>query len=337
MDSSYFMSKEQKQGECIINTPIQEAFEHLEQQKMDLEISLSISIDHGDAVEEQLSELNSQLNCEIEERVQAEEKLTELIKTITRQRDDLEIALNMAVEHADAIEEHLYSVNKQLNSNLSERDVLEEKLQSLVSSLSLQKQDLELLVETIASHGDEINLEMSEQIHTIENLAKTDPLTGLVNRRAFDDAFEREWLHSKREQTPLSVLMIDIDHFKLFNDAFGHYEGDKCLKQVANAISSNERRKTDVIARFGGEEFIMLLTNCDLSNAKLIAESIRHEVESLQLSNPGSPHKIVTLSIGVSSIVNKENNNAQILLKMADDYLYVAKDSGRNQVYARQL
>jgi diguanylate cyclase (GGDEF)-like protein len=228
-----------------------------------------------------------------------------------------------------------------VNSNLSERDALEKKLNSLVNSLSQQKQDLEILVDTVASHGDEINQEMHDQIDTIEKIARTDPLTGLLNRRAFDDAFDREWHHSKREQTPLSVLMIDIDHFKLFNDSFGHYEGDKCLKQVAETIADNQRRSTDVVARFGGEEFIMLLTNCDLKYALKMAEKIRQQVEAMQLHNPESSLKVVTLSIGVASTINKiqnkTQNDAQMLLKMADDYLYVAKDNGRNQIYAKQL
>ena len=130
-----------------VNT--KDTLEYLKQQKDDLEISLTIAIEHGDSVEEQLIGANQLLGHEVEERVLAETKLKEIVKTITRQRDDLEIALNTAVEHGDAIEEHLQQVNQQLNLNLTKREGLENELQSLVSSLRRQKQDLEILVDII--------------------------------------------------------------------------------------------------------------------------------------------------------------------------------------------
>ncbi len=312
---------------------IEDALEHLKQQKDDLEISLTIAIEHGDAIEEQLSNANQKLSYEVEERVLAETKLEDVIKTVTRQRDDLEIALNTAVEHGDAIGEHLHQINQQLNVNLTEREALENKLQLLVSSLSRQKQDLEILVETVASHGDEINQEMYKKIDTIEHIAKTDSLTELLNRRAFDISFEREWSHSKRQQIPISLLMIDIDHFKLFNDTFGHIEGDKCLQRVAKSLSLTQYRSTDIVARFGGEEFIILLVDCNLSKAVSIAEEIRQNIEQLALSNPKSPRGYITLSIGVASMVNQKNNEATNLLKLSDSNLYHAKHNGRNLVY----
>ncbi len=311
---------------------MEKAISLLSVQKQDLEIALSTAIEHGDFVEEQLFETNQQLKEEIDDKRRTEEMLQRLVTTIKQQKSDLEVSLLMAIEHGDAIEEQLYEINKQLNSEICEREVIEKKLKVMVSDLSHQKNDLEVLVETIASHGDEINIQMEQQISSIEVLAHSDALTNLWNRRYFDEMIDIEWNRSIRAQTPLSLLVLDIDHFKHFNDAFGHQAGDRCLKQVADAISSIPKRGGEFVARYGGEEFVVVLPICDLANAYVVAEYIRKEVEALAIVHPSSDTGNVTVSIGVASMLPQGNEDAQILFKKADDNLYQAKNTGRNKI-----
>jgi diguanylate cyclase (GGDEF)-like protein len=319
----------------IESPTMKEVLTLLERQKDDLEIALSTAIEHGDFVEEQLTEVNNQLVKEVEERKRAEESLQKLVKIINRQKEDLEIALSTAIEHGDAIEEQLFEVNRQLNTEIGERRQIENQLDAMVNRLSRQKEDLELLVETIASHGDEINEQMHAQLTSVQELARTDSLTGLWNRRSFDETFAIEWNRHLRSGDQLGVLVIDVDFFKAFNDHFGHQAGDQCLKSVGQILSDCPRRSGEMAARYGGEEFAVILPNCDKKAALRMAESARSKVESLGIAHPVSSFGHVTASVGVAVMIPGKSNHPDDLFEQADAALYHAKQNGRNQVFSK--
>ena len=160
----------------------------------------------------------------------------------------------------------------------------------------------------------------------------TDPLTGLANRRCFDEALSAVWLESMRARTPISLIMIDVDHFKAFNDHYGHMGGDECLQCVAQHLRSAVRAM-DVMARYGGEEFAAILPGTELETATAVAERMRALVADMGLPNSGAgTESIVTISLGVSHAMPSDPQGAQRLLEAADRNLYAAKRGGRNLV-----
>lgn len=185
--------------------------------------------------------------------------------------------------------------------------------------------------EVLARVKTHLNLQRKQKL--LERLAAIDGLTEIPNRRQFDNVLEREWGRSHRNKNPLSLLMVDIDYFKNFNDAYGHTSGDECLRQVARAISGSVNRTSDLVARYGGEEFAVILPETTLSSAVKIAEQIRENVESLQIYHCGSQvSDYVTLSLGVATIIPTPETSPNHLIEMADRLLYQAKTNGRNQV-----
>ncbi|CAB5516564.1 hypothetical protein LMG26857_05641 [Achromobacter anxifer] len=162
--------------------------------------------------------------------------------------------------------------------------------------------------------------------------AHTDGLTGLANRRAFDQALEREWQNARRERTPLSLLFLDADHFKRYNDRYGHQEGDQLLKTLAQALRKKARRPRDLAARYGGEEFVVLLPNTNRRRAAEIAEGIRQAVAALKVPHADAGTGIVTVSVGVASAIPQAEEAAASLVEAADAAVYQAKESGRNRV-----
>lgn len=164
--------------------------------------------------------------------------------------------------------------------------------------------------------------------------AETDPLTGLHNRRWFDEKATREWQHRRRSDGELAVLMIDIDQFKAYNDHYGHPRGDLALINVAHLINQGCRRDEDGAARYGGEEFVVILPGCDTRAAQQLAESIRHAVEDAALPHEHSQRGVLTVSIGVASTSDTKADGIQALIAAADANLYRAKEAGRNRVVA---
>ncbi len=163
-------------------------------------------------------------------------------------------------------------------------------------------------------------------------MALVDGLTGIPNRRAFDEQLTREWSRGLRNHSKLSLLMIDLDHFKSYNDTHGHLGGDDCLKQVAAALAP-ALRASDLAARYGGEEFVCLLPDTNEEGALITAERIRCQVEELQIAHGASPvSPFVTLSLGVASLTPAPGLEANLLIEMADQLLYRAKNSGRNRI-----
>ncbi|MBZ9783801.1 PleD family two-component system response regulator [Pseudomonas sp. REP124] len=167
----------------------------------------------------------------------------------------------------------------------------------------------------------------------LQRLMNSDGLTGLSNRRHFDEYMELEWRRSLREQSQLSLLMIDVDYFKTYNDTFGHLEGDEALRQVATAIREASARPSDLPARYGGEEFALVLPNTSQGGARLVAEKLRMTVEALKIPHISpSEGSSLTISIGLATVTPKAGTNCRELISAADKGLYLAKHNGRNQV-----
>lgn len=209
--------------------------------------------------------------------------------------------------------------NEELLERLGERN---QALQEKEKELLKLNEHLETLVETRTAELREVNKKLSE-------LAMTDPLTRVVNRRAFFQRFEDEMERSTRYRHPLSVAMIDVDHFKEFNDMEGHVFGDEALKKIANVLTSN-LRKTDLLGRYGGEEFILLMPHTKLSVALDICERLRETIELAEFQGKGRT-AYLTISIGVAGFPAQGDGSAA-LVEAADKALYLAKDSGRNRV-----
>ncbi len=166
----------------------------------------------------------------------------------------------------------------------------------------------------------------------LEELASLDGLSGLANRRGFDRELEREWRHAGEKCEPLALMMVDIDHFKLFNDRYGHVAGDTCLRAVGETLSLVTLDEAVLVARYGGEEFALLLPGLDLERAAAIADEARKAVEDLLINHSESPCGHVTVSIGVESTVPDKFQTSADLVEAADNALYAAKRRGRNNV-----
>lgn len=174
--------------------------------------------------------------------------------------------------------------------------------------------------------------------NVLQQMTTQDSLTGIANRRAFDGALDLEWRHALRSGEPLSLMMIDVDHFKIYNDSYGHPAGDGCLRAVAQALKSVVTRNTDLLARYGGEEFAVLLSHTDAASAARVAERLRLAVATLGIRNDAVDAGYVTISIGVACVRSSRVGarlNSTALVEMADQELYAAKAAGRNRVAVR--
>jgi diguanylate cyclase (GGDEF)-like protein/PAS domain S-box-containing protein len=185
---------------------------------------------------------------------------------------------------------------------------------------------LAAVVETLRDLTDEKMAQIA-----LEQLATRDGLTGLANRRCFDDTLQAEWSRALRQRQPLSLLMVDVDNFKAFNDANGHLGGDECLKRIATAVAS-EMRANDLVARYGGEEFAVILPNQSLKGAASVAERIRTRVEQLRVPSRLAAGQRVTVSIGAATALASADTCASDLVATADAALYRAKHMGRNRI-----
>lgn len=171
----------------------------------------------------------------------------------------------------------------------------------------------------------------------LQELLSTDAMTGIANRRRFDDALEREWRRCARAGTPLSLLMIDVDHFKAYNDYCGHPQGDACLRQVARLLLDSVGRPGDLVARYGGEEFVCLLPSIGNAGALAVATKVAAALRNADIAHPRSPlGPRLTISIGVAT-ANDLTVKAKTLVAFADKLLYAAKAAGRNQIKVGQL
>jgi diguanylate cyclase (GGDEF)-like protein/PAS domain S-box-containing protein len=173
---------------------------------------------------------------------------------------------------------------------------------------------------------------LKEANERLERLSASDGLTGVANRRCFDQTIQREWTRLQRTKDFLSLIMCDVDFFKLFNDTYGHQGGDDCLKSVAKALQETALRGGDCVARYGGEEFAVIMTATDEKSAVHVAEKIRQAVEKMAIAHSkSSVAPCVTLSLGVATLVPDDQGTPELLIKCADKALYLAKSSGRNR------
>lgn len=177
------------------------------------------------------------------------------------------------------------------------------------------------------------HMKLTKALAKLEKLSSTDGLTELANRRHMNKKLKHECNSLRKSTKELSVILLDIDHFKAYNDSYGHQEGDDCLKRISHVISRTVTRQTDLAARYGGEEFCCILPATSYENAMTIADKMRYNVESLRLPNKGSSiNDYVTVSLGVATAVPGTPTTPDRILAVADKNLYKAKESGRNQV-----
>jgi diguanylate cyclase (GGDEF)-like protein len=257
------------------------------------------------------------------------ERMRAEIDRLYREISDSTNALLTSNEHGDLLQEHLYRLSASLTAEIRERQAAEEKLQKILEALTREKGDLEVLVQILIDQGDGF-AEESEK-------ANIDGLTQISNRRRLDEHLIKEWSRHARLQQPLSLLLCDVDHFKLYNDLYGHQAGDECLKAVAIAIKQC-LRADDLVARYGGEEFAMVLPHTPRDRAGQIAEKVRSALATLSVPHAASPVcGEVTLSIGVACKTPKPaTRDARGLLEEADRNLYLAKYRGRNCVIQQE-
>ncbi len=209
--------------------------------------------------------------------------------------------------------------SRRLRSEVAEQARLQQKI--VTANEQLEQSVLERTAELEAANRQ------------LAALSSTDALTGLANRRRFDEVWESEWQRAARMGLPLALALIDVDHFKAYNDHYGHQAGDVCLRQVASLLAAEARRSGELVARYGGEEFVLVLPGATAAEARSVAERIRAAVEGRAMSHEHSPVAgFVTISIGVASARVQRAEQAEALLKEADVALYLAKHEGRNRV-----
>ncbi|MCP4352398.1 MAG: diguanylate cyclase [Desulfobacterales bacterium] len=182
------------------------------------------------------------------------------------------------------------------------------------------------------------HLELKRHRDMLENLSSLDGLTGIPNRRRFDEVLKLEWKNSIREARLLSLIMIDIDYFGAYNNNYGHLAGDDCLKQVAQVLSNSLNRPKDFVGRYGGEEFSAVLPGTDNEGSVFVAEMMRQKIESMKIPHACSPVKnYITISLGTATIIPSDNFQPVVLIEGSDEALYKAKKGGRNQVRSLDL
>jgi len=179
---------------------------------------------------------------------------------------------------------------------------------------------------------------LEEANRRLESLARVDPLTGLGNRRFFEDRLESEWRRQLREEQPLGLILVDVDHFKEFNDTYGHQAGDRCLQKIAGVLQSVARRAGDEVARWGGEELVVLLPKVGFEGTRRVAEDLRIQVAGLEIEHTSSPVlPFVTISAGFTAVVPSPAHTPDQLVRAADSALYRAKETGRNRIEGQSL
>lgn len=182
------------------------------------------------------------------------------------------------------------------------------------------------------------HLELKRRGDILESLSSIDGLTAVPNRRRYDEALAQEWRRGQRNNTPLSIIFMDIDHFKLYNDTYGHLLGDDCLKLVARTLAGELRRPGDFLARYGGEEFVVVLPETDLPGVEFLAEAMRKAIMGLSVPHEQSPTApYVTVSFGTATMMPALGSSPSVLIEAADKMLYLAKKEGRNQVRSISL
>ena len=252
------------------------------------------------------------------------------------------LSLGIAKTMAEGIANLSAATLRMAAGNLETRLEVEttDELGQLAANFNRMAAQLARRDEALRQAKEELELQVAERTRELtdancelQRLSLSDALTCIGNRRYLDEYLEREWRRTLREQTSLSVVMLDIDYFKLFNDTYGHIAGDDCLRRVAGILTATIQRTTDFASRYGGEEFVLVLPATDEQGALTVAEKIRCRVEALAIPHEKSPMAgVVTVSIGVAAAVPTRDSDVGLLLSAADRALYQAKTAGRNAV-----
>jgi diguanylate cyclase (GGDEF)-like protein len=217
---------------------------------------------------------------------------------------------------------------------LSFNHKLEQKVQSRTIKLDQVNQKLQQEI----NERKQAELKLQQLNEELLRLTMLDGLTGIANRRRFDEYLMQEWQRSAREKFPISLIMIDVDYFKRYNDFYGHQAGDLCLQQIAQTLSNDVKRSTDLVARYGGEEFAVILPNTNLQGATCIAKSICQSIRNQQIPHAESQvSQYVSLSIGVMSVVPEPSSSPNLLIQTTDNLLYQAKQQGRDRIVTKSF
>ncbi len=195
------------------------------------------------------------------------------------------------------------------------------RIETFIRKIELQKANNELKI---------TNEKLEELNKQLEHISTTDTLTGVMNRLAFNNILKTQWINAKQSKKHLAAIMLDVDYFKRYNDFYGHIEGDKCLKLVADAIVKSLRTNVDFVFRYGGEEFVCLLPYTDIEGAKVVCKRIMNELETMALVH-SKMGETVTISAGINCVAPSENDDMFVFIEHADDALYYAKETGRNK------
>ncbi|MDG3580681.1 diguanylate cyclase [Rhizobium sp. YJ-22] len=256
--------------------------------------------------------------------------ITEIVRAAVRNGERQDLPIDLDEDNIQAAGQTLF-INKDEVIPLTDGRWL-----SLRTRVTEDQHVLAIVSDITAMKEAELSLKSFAE--RMKGLAETDALTGLANRRSFDEALLQEFEKAKKTGQPLAVLLIDVDRFKAYNDRYGHLAGDECLKAVAGAIAAAARRSGDIAARFGGEEFAVLLPNTDCESAVAIADKMRTCIRELCIPHEGSEYGFVTASLG-ATVFTRESavNNAAELVGRADLGLYQAKDAGRDRVGLQRL
>lgn len=224
------------------------------------------------------------------------------------------------------------SVNFPERSSIREIRRLTTSLRGMTGTLIRRRMELEQANQWLEQKVEARTAELQAANRALEALSATDALTGLANRRRFDEAIAHEWARARRNGQPLAVLLIDLDHFKAYNDRFGHQAGDECLRRIGRVLGERVRRAGEVAARYGGEEFVVVASNTGADEAAALAESIRAGIEAEGIEHPAAAGGCVTASIGIAVLPVDGDEPIEQLVERADQALYRAKSAGRNRV-----
>lgn len=217
---------------------------------------------------------------------------------------------------------------------LGNGEIETQKDKLLYENLLQEYNNLLIQMKRVIRISDKIGGQLSSVLHSIDEMAKIDYLTNLYNRRYFDELLDREWGNAIKIGSHLSVLMMDVDRFKCYNDTYGHLEGDKTLQKITQAMQEALKEKFSFIARYGGEEFVVLLPDTNFEEAKAFGDKVRLAVKNLNIIiDKEKSNESVTISVGIASNEDKSIKCAKDLIDCADKALYCAKELGKNRVY----
>ncbi len=247
------------------------------------------------------------------------ERLRQEVAQLRREKQELELMLETAIAHNSILEDSLYQANTRLQAENNER-------KQNLELLAQEKADLEIVLETATSHGDTVEALLFRQ-------AQFDELTQIGNRRHFDDRLLYLWQQMIAAAEPITLILCDVDYFKAYNDTYGHLEGDRCLRLIAQTLSQYAHYPDTFCARYGGEEFAIVLPRRNIHEGQKLAELLRLAIRNLAIQHTASSiDEYVTLSFGVAGCLPKVGMDRNELINTADQALYLAKQRGRDRV-----